>query len=134
MAFTKPTVVLADDSEPMLERLSSLLRPSCQVVAAVENGALAIDAVLQYRPDLAVLDVSMPQMSGIDAARRMRELELQTKIVLMSVHISPDYIDIARSLTASYVLKNHLHSEILHATAETLAGRLFYSAIPVVNS
>jgi DNA-binding NarL/FixJ family response regulator len=133
MAFTKPSIVLADDHEPMLSKISGLLSPHYNVVAAVGNGGLAVQAVITYQPDLVLLDISMPQMNGIEAARKIRHLGLSTGIVFLTVQFDSEYLEVAHSLGASYVLKNQLHSDLLVAIKETLAGRIFSSVIPTAK-
>jgi CheY-like chemotaxis protein len=81
MVFKRPSIVLAEDHEPMRTHISNLLERDYNVVAAVENGVLDVDAVIAYQPDLALLDIAMPQMNGIQVGRKVRELELPTKII-----------------------------------------------------
>lgn len=133
MGFKKPSIVLAEDHEPMRTRISNLLERDYNVVAAVENGVLAVEAVIAYQPDLAILDIALPQMNGIQVGRKVRELELPTKIIFLSAQISSGYLELAQSLSAGYVLKNQLHSDLLMAIEDTLAGRTFSSKIPIVR-
>jgi two-component system, NarL family, nitrate/nitrite response regulator NarL len=133
MAFRKPSIALAEDHEPMRTRISNLLERDYNVVAAVENGVLAVEAVIAYQPDLALLDIAMPQMNGIQVGRKIRELELSTKIIFLSAQVSPGYLELARGLGAGYVLKNQLHSHLLMAIEEALAGKTFSSMIPMAK-
>jgi DNA-binding NarL/FixJ family response regulator len=133
MAFKRPSIVVAEDHEPMRIRISNLLERDYNVVAAVENGVLAVEAVIAYRPDLALLDIAMPQMNGIQVGRKVRELALPTKIIFLSAQVSPGYLELARCLGAGYVLKNQLHSHLLMAIEEALAGKIFSSMIPIAK-
>ena len=65
----KPTIVIADDYPAMLEKVSALLREDFDVVASVANGREAVDAVAKLKPDVVILDVAMPEMDGIHAAK-----------------------------------------------------------------
>ena len=122
-------VVLADDHRAMLTAVRTLLQPRFNVLAAVENGLLAVEAVAKFKPELAVLDIAMPQMSGIAAAHEIRSLGLPTKIVFLTIQADPEYIQAAQDLGAGYVLKSRMHSDLLLAIGETLAGRAFVSPL-----
>ena len=133
MDFKKPSIVLAEDHKPMRTRISSLLERDYKVVAAVENGVLAVEAVITYQPDIALLDIAMPLMNGIQVGRKVRELKLPTKIIFLSAQISPAYLELARCLGAGYVLKNQLHSHLLIAIEKALAGKTLSSMIPIAK-
>lgn len=124
----RPSVVLADDSPEILTEVSNLLQSKCNVEAAVGNGILAVQVVAKLKPKLAILDIAMPGISGIEAARQIRELGLPTKIVFLTIQRDPDYIQAAADLDAGYVLKSRLHLDLLIAIDEALAGRTFVSA------
>jgi CheY-like chemotaxis protein len=130
MTATKPSIVVADDNEQILNLISGVLSADYNVVAAVRNGALALEAAETHKPDLLVMDLSMPKMNGLDAARKILLLGLPIKIILLSCEISSDYLAFATSLGASYVLKNRLDLDLQRAVEETLAGRVFLSKIP----
>ena len=71
--MTRVRLVLADDDEGILQRLRNLLEKDFNLVAAVSDGRSAVEAVGQYKPDLAILDLSMPLLNGIDATRTIKE-------------------------------------------------------------
>jgi len=122
-------VVLADDHRAMLTEVRSLLQPRFNVLAAVEDGLLAVDAVSKFRPEIAVLDIAMPGISGIRAAHEIRRQEPGTKIVFLTIQMDPEYIQAAQDLGAGYVLKSRMHSDLLLAIDEALAGRAFVSPL-----
>jgi DNA-binding NarL/FixJ family response regulator len=124
---TKTTVVLADDNRAMREEAASFLRSHFDVVATVANGALAVDAVADLKPDVVVLDIAMPVLGGIEAARAINRMGLSTRIVFLSIQWDHDYIDLAVEMGASYVLKTRMKSELLVAINEAIAGREFVS-------
>ena len=123
----KHGVVLADDHRVMLTEVRTLLEPRFNVLAAVENGLLAVEAVAKFKPELAVLDIAMPHMSGIAAAHEIRKLGLPTKSVFLTIQGDPEYIQAAQDLGAGYVLKSRIHSDLVLAIDEALAGRAFVS-------
>ncbi|HKW33951.1 MAG TPA: response regulator, partial [Candidatus Acidoferrum sp.] len=78
--------LLADDSGPMLDRVRELLSgDGCEVVGAVSDGQAALDAALKLRPDVVVLDISMPILNGIQAAKLLRQADPDARIVFLTV-------------------------------------------------
>jgi DNA-binding NarL/FixJ family response regulator len=117
----RPTVVLADDHPGMLAAVSKFLQPHCQIVAAVENGILAVQATREWRPDIAILDIAMPGMTGIEAAQRLCEMTSSTRIIFLTLQSDPAYIQAADALGAGFVLKSRMRSDLLLAI-ETALG------------
>ena len=125
----RPTVVLADDHTGVLESVSRLLIPSYDIVATASDGQEALEAVLQYGPDIAVLDISMPGLDGLGVARAVRDKWCNTRIVFLTVHDDQDYISAALETGAhGYVLKSQLQSDLISAIEHALAGRIFVSS------
>lgn len=124
MSFRKPSIVVADDHAEMLSEISKVLDSDYEIVASVENGLLAVEAVVRHEPDLVLLDIAMPHMNGIEAARKIRELGIQTRILFLSAEIRPEYREVVRALSASYVLKAQMHSELANAIAKALRGEI----------
>jgi DNA-binding NarL/FixJ family response regulator len=120
----RPTVVLADDYPPMLAEVSKFLQPHCEIAAAVENGILAVQAVLEHRPDIAILDMAMPGMNGIQATQQLSEMKSSTRIILLTIQADPDYIQAADALGAEFVLKSRMRSDLLPAIEKSLGRRL----------
>jgi len=135
----KPTVVLADDNGAVLTVTSMLLMGEFDVVATVVDGDDAIRVTNALQPDVVILDIAMPGTDGIAAARRLKTLGLDPRIIFLTIQEDSDYVQVALGLGASYVLKPRLHSDLLPAIRESLAGRVFISsplrnsAVPVVN-
>jgi DNA-binding NarL/FixJ family response regulator len=129
MASERSSIVVAEDHEAMRSYITNLLQPGYNVIAAVGDGVLAVEAVIECHPDVAILDISLPRMNGFDVGRKIRELGLPTKIVFMSAEHLSAYLEFAQSLTAGYVLKNRLNSDLPMAIEEVLAGRTFGSMI-----
>jgi DNA-binding NarL/FixJ family response regulator len=121
------TVVLADDNPKMLEVLARFLQPPFSIVAQVENGDLAFKAIKEFRPQLAILDVLMPKISGFEVARRLMETKSSTKVVFLTSLSGEDIIDEARRCGHGYVAKMRVRSDLLPATGAALRGEFFAS-------
>jgi DNA-binding NarL/FixJ family response regulator len=122
----RPTVVLADDHAAVLENVSRLLDLDYKIVAAVSNGRQAVDAVIQSEPDIVVLDIAMPVLDGLSAAREILQLQLKTKIVFLTVAPDEDYVNMAVDLGVSgFVLKSRMHTDLARTIEGALHGNAF---------
>jgi DNA-binding NarL/FixJ family response regulator len=122
-------IVLADDHQEFLACTSGMLDPEFDIVATVADGEALIAAVQALDPDALVLDISMPGISGIEAAQRLRAAGSRAKVVFLTVHQDEDFIKAAFGVGASgYVVKRRLASDLSHALREALAGREFVSS------
>ena len=121
-------VLLADDHEDFLAVATRLLEPEFDVVKAVNNGQALIDEATRLDPDVLVLDISMPVLNGIEAARHLKAAGCGARIVFLTVHGDPDYVRAALGTGPhGYVVKCRLASDLLPALREALAGRSFIS-------
>jgi DNA-binding NarL/FixJ family response regulator len=121
--------VLADDHAELLDGLRRLLEPQFDVVGTAEDGQSVLSVAQDLKPDVLVLDISMPRVSGIEAARRLRRQDPTAKIVFLTMHQDPALVDQAlRTGAAGYVLKVAARSELVIALREVLAGRSFVSS------
>jgi DNA-binding NarL/FixJ family response regulator len=84
--MTRSRVVLADDLAPVMIEVAALLRESFDVVGMASDGRGALETTLRLKPDLVVLDISMPGLSGIEVARELRKHGSGSKIVFLTVH------------------------------------------------
>ena len=124
----KLRVVLADDHQAVIDRVRQTLGDGFDVVAAVGDGEQAIDAVCLLSPDVLVVDISMPVLDGLEAARRLKELNCQTKIVFLTVHEDGDFVEAALAAGASaYVTKARLIRDLVPAIQEAMRGNVFVS-------
>jgi DNA-binding NarL/FixJ family response regulator len=122
----KPKVLLADDHTIVTEGLKALLQPEFQVVATVDNGRAAIKAVRDFSPAVIVLDISMPQLNGIDTAREIRKFAPKVKIVFLTMHTELAYVQEAFEAGASaYVIKHSASIDLLLAIRRALLGRTY---------
>ena len=123
-------VLLVDDNEAMLARATAALKYCCQVVGSVNDSRGAIEAALKLKPDVIVLDISMPGMSGLEVASRLRQVGCTAAVVFLTVHDEEDIIFAARAAGAmGYVVKPRLGSDLTLAVQEAHAGRPFVSPV-----
>ena len=125
--FTKhPRVLIADDHSIVAEGLRSLLEKSCEVVGLVQDGRQLLIEAPKLKPDVIVLDISMPLLNGLDAAERLKESIPGTKFVFLTMQDDPNLAAAALDLGAvGYVLKHAATSELLKAVSEVLQGRSY---------
>jgi DNA-binding NarL/FixJ family response regulator len=121
-------VLLVDDNEALLVRVSAMLSSGCAVVGTVKDGPAALDAARALRPDVIVLDISMPGMTGLEVATCLRREGSTAAVVFLTVHDDEPFILAARAAGGiGYVLKTRLASDLMHAVQEARAGRPFLS-------
>jgi DNA-binding NarL/FixJ family response regulator len=123
-------ILVVDDYEPFRRFIRSALRkgPELQIVGETSDGLEAVNKAEELQPDLIVLDIGLPTLNGIEAARRIRKLSPQSKIIFVSQEFSADVVQEALSLGAlGYVVKTHAGSELLAAVEAIRQGRQFVS-------
>jgi len=124
----KPTLLLADDHAIVIEGLRKLLQPEFEFVGAVGDGWALLQAAKKLRPDVIVTDISMPQLNGIDAVRRLKVASSHSKVVILSMHMDVEIATEAlRAGASAYVLKHSATDALSKAIWEVLAGRTFVS-------
>jgi DNA-binding NarL/FixJ family response regulator len=128
----KPRILVADDNQAMLETVVSLLAPDFEVVGAVNDGGTALEAAVRLQPEVAVLDISMPVLNGIEAAERIKENgKCPTRIVFLTANSDPEMVEAALATGAlGYVFKLRLDFDLIPAIRLALAGRRLVSAQP----
>ena len=121
------TVLLADDHAIVTEGLARLLREhEFDVVGAVGDGHLLIDAARQHRPDVIVTDLSMPGLSGLDVLARLRAERIDSKVVVLTMHNDADLATVAMRAGASgFLLKESAGEELVAAIRQALQGRVY---------
>jgi DNA-binding NarL/FixJ family response regulator len=122
-------VVLADDHVLVRQGLKSLLeREKFQVVAEASDGQELIRLAETHHPDIAVLDISMPTLNGIEAARELTRSSPQTKVILLTQHEEEQYIHEALEVgVKGYVLKSQVASDLVHAMQQVSRGGIYLS-------
>lgn len=122
----KIRVVVADDHTIVRQGLVSLLEDSgeCEVVAQAGDGLEAVEKTLETRPDVVVLDLSMPRLSGLEAVRRIREEVPTSKVLVLTVHDEEEYVvPVVRAGASGYLVKDSAASELLTAVRALHSGQ-----------
>ncbi len=128
--MTQPRLLIADDDPLVRDMLRRTVEGDSEIVGEASDGQEAVAAAERLRPDLVLLDISMPIMSGFEAARQIRERLPGLPIVFVSQHAETAYVDEAFDAGArGYVLKRALLSELREAVREVLAGRAYRSPL-----
>ena len=132
VAMTALRVLLADDHQEMLETLVGILEDEFQIVGTAENGMRMLELAANLTPDIVVLDISMPEVNGIEAAWRLRKEGSWAKVVFLTAHNDADLVEAAMSVGAlGYVLKSHLATDLVSAIWQASVGKTFIS--PSIN-
>ena len=127
--MSKPRILLADDHSIVLEGEVRILAEHFEIVAAVSDGPSLVEAALRLKPDLIVLDVSMPLLSGIEAATRIKASIPGVKLLFFTMHPELTYLQAAFETGADgYVLKSAGIKELLGAVQQVLQGQIYVSA------
>ena len=123
-------VLLVDDNEAMLVRSAAVLKRCCVVVGSARDGLAALEAARTLKPDVIVLDISMPGMNGLEVAARLRDAGSTAAVVFLTVHDDEDIILAAKAAGAiGYVVKARIFFDLMPAVQEARAGRPFLSPI-----
>src|SRR5467141_250349 len=126
VAMNASFILLSDDHEEMLQTLAGILEDEFQIVGTANNGMRALELTASLAPDIVVLDISMPEMKGIEAAWRLREEGSLARVVVLTAHNDPDLVEAAVSAGAlGYVLKSHLATDLVPALRNALEGNTF---------
>jgi|SRR5579883_555574 len=126
----RPRVLLADDHRLLRDAFTRLLEPACDVVGAVADGRAVLAAAPDLRPDVVVLDIAMPLLNGLDAARKLRQSHPEVRVVFLTMNEDPEVAAEAFRVGASgYVLKNSAAGELLQAVHEAAHGRSYITPL-----
>ena len=124
--MTKQRILLADDHAIVLEGMRSILEPDYEVVGEAKDGRELVEAALELRPDVIVLDIAMPNLNGLEAIRQLQKAELRAKIVCMTMHAGVEYaVQAFRLGVSGYLLKHDASDELVRAIREVLNGRFY---------
>lgn len=127
--MSRARLIIAEDHPETRDLLVAVVSPGHDVVAAVADGQAAVDAADRLAPDLVLLDISMPIMGGMMAARRIKKRDSGPKVIFVSGHADEDYVTEAFRIGAQgYVLKERMDTELVAAITEVLAGGTYRSA------
>jgi DNA-binding NarL/FixJ family response regulator len=128
--MARPRVLLADDHTLVLEGFRRLLESDFELVGSVEDGKALLAAAEELRPDIIVLDISMPMLNGIEAARHLKKTLPDTKLVILTMHADQTYaVEAFRAGASGYLLKRSAASELVFALKEVLKGRVYVTPL-----
>jgi DNA-binding NarL/FixJ family response regulator len=121
-------VLLADDHVLVAEGIQKLLEPEFELVGIVADGRSLIAAAGKLQPDIAVVDISLPLLNGLDASQQVKKTSPNIKIIILTMHSEPNFVTQAfRVGVSGYVLKQSVGSELVQAIREVMKGRTFVS-------
>jgi DNA-binding NarL/FixJ family response regulator len=125
-------VLVADDHTLVLEGLKRILEEDFELVGVAENGRDLLEMAARLKPDVALVDISMPLLNGIDAARQLLKASPQVKVIFVTMHQDSDYVvEAFRAGASGYILKRSAASELAVAIREVMKGR--YYVTPLVT-
>jgi DNA-binding NarL/FixJ family response regulator len=128
---TRPRVLLADDHKEVCDNVVRLLSPEFEVVGVVQDGRELLSTESDMLPDVCVIDISMPIICGIEAARMLKASGSKARIVFLTVHEDPDFVRAALDIGAlGYVVKSRIASDLCTAIRVALSGGSFISPSP----
>jgi|SRR5689334_1048436 DNA-binding NarL/FixJ family response regulator len=128
--MTKPRIIIADDHTLLVEAFEKLLAPECDVVAKVADGRALLVAVREHKPDIVILDLAMPLLNGLDAARQIKQMDPSVRLIFVTMNEDPDLAAEAfRAGGAAYLLKRSAGSELLTAIREAMKRRSYITPL-----
>jgi DNA-binding NarL/FixJ family response regulator len=124
-------ILLADDQDAMLDKVNVLLKEEYEIVGRVADGVTLVAEATRLKPDLIISDISMPGMTGFEAAVELRKLSPAVPLIFLTVQSSPAYLKKARALGVSgYVLKVDTAEQLPRAIKEVLGGGSYFPPRP----
>jgi DNA-binding NarL/FixJ family response regulator len=121
-------IVIADDHKLVLEAFTNLLSPVHDVVAAVGDGQSLVRATVDLAPDVVLVDITMPQLNGLDAIERVKSERPRVRVIVLTMEEDADTAaDAIRRGASGYVLKSSESAELFTAIEEAMAGRVYVS-------
>jgi len=123
-------ILLVDDFEPWRRFVCSMVQkePELQIICEVSDGLVAVHKANELKPDLILLDIGLPKLNGIDAARRIRNLAPKSKVLFVSQESSADLVREALGIGAGFILKADAYKELLTAIQAVILDRQFLSS------
>lgn len=127
--MTRARILLADDHKGMRDRVVRMLEREFEMLEPVQDGRALLEAASRLKPDVCLMDISMPLINGIEAAAQLKESGSKSKIIFLTIHEDLDFLVAALKAGASgYVVKPRMASDLRAAVKEVLAGRTYISS------
>jgi len=131
---SRARILLADDHKEMRDRVVQVLEEEFEMLDAVADGQALLEAASELKPDLCLVDVSMPIVSGLEVASRLKKGGSKAKVVFLTIHEDVDFVRAAYDAGGSaYVIKRRMASDLLKAIRAVLAGRTFTSSTVLLS-
>ena len=133
--MARARILLADDHKEIRDRAVRLLEPEFEVVGAVADGNALVRLSAQLKPDVCIIDISMPYLNGIEAAIKLRENGSEARIVFLTVNEDSDFVRAALKTGAlGYVVKSRMATDLCLAINGAIRGDLFVSPSCIFSS
>ena len=126
----RPRILLADDHPMVLEGIGKLIQDFGTVVGKVEDGCQLLEEARHLQPDMVIMDISMPELNGIEAARQLKQLLPYCHIIFLTMHANPTYVNAAfEAGAAGFLLKRSASTELKKAVRTVQAGRTYVTPL-----
>lgn len=128
--MTRARILLADDHVLVLEGLQKLLAEEFDLVGTAQDGRELLTAALRLRPDVVLMDISMPRLNGVEAARQLSKRVPAIKIIFVTMHAEKTYVTEAfRAGASGYLLKRSAASELVSAIHQVMNGKIYLTSL-----
>jgi DNA-binding NarL/FixJ family response regulator len=123
-------IMLVDDFEPWRRFICSMVgkQSNLQIICEASDGLVAVHKASELKPDLILLDIGLPKLNGIDAARQIRKIAPKSKILFLSQESSADAVREALGIGAGFIVKADAYTELLSGTEAVILGKQFLSS------
>lgn len=127
--MARPRILLADDHTLVVEGFRKLLESQFEIVGTVSDGRTLLTVAQQLKPDVIILDIGMPLLSGMDAGRELKRLVPRTKLIVLTMNEDPDIArEALRHWASAYLVKKSSGSELIKAVREVLKGKSYVTS------
>ena len=128
--MTRPRILMADDHSIVLAGLKKLVESEGEVVGTVEDGRALVEEAKKLRPDIILLDISMPLLNGLDAARQLTKVVPECKLVFLTMHATPAYaMEAFKAGASGYLIKRSATSELKQALQAVMRGQHYMTPL-----
>lgn len=126
--MNKLRIILAEDHETIRDGLKLLVnsRSDMEVVGEADNGRTALQLAEEFSPDVVVMDISMPELNGLQATKKLKDTSPQVKVLILTRHSEPGYLqELLQAGASGYVLKQSKSEELIRAILAVAAGQTY---------